>query len=216
MTDRKRKRSESPPSPRTPPPRPSLASPLSSPVPTPPREPFPLCLICLDDDALHPDYGLECNHYCHLACLRQYLATNISFCPDVSCRVPISLVDGVPVEPRYLRVDPAFSESLSLQLVDSLVAADGLVRSMSFSCLSLPLLLLGVSRLPHFPLLLGRSERRRSGRLRSAFLFLQPSPLHPLPLCLLLFTLLLSLPGLLLLLVPLFLRLFLLSARVRR
>src|ERR1700733_14052507 len=173
MTDRKRKRSESPPSPRTPPPRPSLASPLSSPVPLPPREPFPLCLICLDDDALHPVYGLECNHFCHLACLRQYLATNISFCPNVSCRVPISVVEGVPVVPRYLRVDPVYSESLSRQLVDSLVAADGLVRSMSFSSSfsfssSCPLLL-GVSRLPHFPLLLGRSERRRSGRLRSAF-----------------------------------------------
>src|ERR1700679_2473559 len=121
MTDRKRKRSDSPTSPR-PPPRPSLASPLSSPVSTPPREPFPLCLICL-----------ECNHYCHLARLRQYLATNISFCPDVSCRVPISVVEGVPVVPRYLRVDPVYSESLSRQLVDSLVAADGLVRSMSFS-----------------------------------------------------------------------------------
>jgi hypothetical protein len=137
--ERKRKRSDSPASPRTPPPPPRPPSPVvpSSPLPPPPPlEPYPYCLICLDDDALHPEYSLECNHWCHLACLRTYLSSSISFCPDVACRVPITVVDGVHVEPRYARVDPVYAENLSVQLVDALVANDVLSRSVSFSSFS--------------------------------------------------------------------------------
>ena len=119
----KRKRSISPP----PPPVPSRVIP--SPVPHPPRDPYPLCLICLDEDDLHPEYGLDCGHYCHLACLQLYLNTSISFCPDVDCRVPITLVNGDAVEPRYSRVDDDYASTLSSQLIDSLVQSD--VRQIS-------------------------------------------------------------------------------------
>src|ERR1044071_8352808 len=108
--DKRKRGDDTPPSPRSPH-RPRLVSPSSSPSPpTPPRDPYPFCLICLDEEHLHPEYALDCNHYCHLPCLRQYLATNISFCPDLSCLVPITSLEGVPVEARYALVDPDYAE----------------------------------------------------------------------------------------------------------
>ena len=91
----------------------------------------------MDEDNQYPEFRLDCNHFCHLSCLRQYLDSSISFCPDLDCRVPILSIEGVPVEARYSRVDPDFSESLSRDLIESLLEADTRVlRSASSASLS--------------------------------------------------------------------------------